>query len=216
MRARRRWAATTCRDVDYVLTTRELAQLLRMFGMDLTAMEPEAADTPFGERSSAGKIFGATGGVMEAAVRTAHFLLTGKELADLKIEPLRGLTGCKEAHAQGRRPRGRRRRWSAGWATRASCSTRSRAGRKDLHFIEVMTCPGGCIDGGGQPLGADTGGGQGAHAGALPASTATRRCASATRTSRSQRLYDEFLGKPLGEKSHHLLHTHYHQRDVPL
>ena len=69
-------------DVDYVLTTRELAQLFRMHGLDLAAIEPEDADTPFGERSSAGKLFGATGGVMEAAMRTAHFLLTGKELED--------------------------------------------------------------------------------------------------------------------------------------
>ena len=83
-------------DVDYVLTTRELAQLLAIRGLNLTALEPEEADTPFGERSSAGKIFGASGGVMEAAVRTAHFALTGKELGDLKIQPLRGLQGIKE------------------------------------------------------------------------------------------------------------------------
>ena len=87
-------------DVDYVMTTRELGQMLRMFGIDLTALEPETADTPFGGRSSAGKIFGASGGVMEAAVRTTHYLLTGEELAKPEIQPLRGLKGSKELHAR--------------------------------------------------------------------------------------------------------------------
>ncbi|MBP1623491.1 MAG: hydrogenase, Fe-only, partial [Acidobacteria bacterium] len=87
-------------DVDYVLTTRELGQLLRMYGLDLLAMTPQPADTPFGERSTAGKIFGASGGVMEAAVRTAHYLLTGKEMAKLDIQPLRGMKGAKELRAK--------------------------------------------------------------------------------------------------------------------
>jgi iron only hydrogenase large subunit-like protein len=84
-------------DVDAVLTTRELARIIRMRGLDLGAMPAEAADTPFGERSSAGKLFGASGGVMEAAIRTAHFLLTGKELENLEVKAVRGLAGVKEA-----------------------------------------------------------------------------------------------------------------------
>ncbi|MCX5758086.1 MAG: ferredoxin, partial [Candidatus Hydrogenedentes bacterium] len=80
-----------------VLTTRELARLIRMRGIDPNALSPDSADTPFGERSTAGKLFGATGGVMEAAIRSAHYLLTGKELEDLKVQPVRGLDGIKEA-----------------------------------------------------------------------------------------------------------------------
>jgi iron only hydrogenase large subunit-like protein len=84
-------------DVDYVLTTRELGQLIRMFGIDMMDVEPDRADTPFGMRSTAGKILGASGGVMEAAVRSAHFLLTGKELRELKVQEVRGLDGINEA-----------------------------------------------------------------------------------------------------------------------
>ncbi|MDR1141363.1 MAG: [FeFe] hydrogenase, group A, partial [Planctomycetaceae bacterium] len=85
-------------DVDAVLTTRELAQMIRRFDLDLRSLQPEPADSPFGIRSSAGKIFGVTGGVMEAAIRSAYYFLTGKELSDLKVEAVRGLDGIKEAH----------------------------------------------------------------------------------------------------------------------
>ncbi len=196
-------------DVDAVLTTRELAQLIRMRGLDLDALEPETADTPFGERTTAGKLFGATGGVMEAALRTAHFLLTGKELDDLKVEAVRGLDGRQGSHAS------RSAAWSSGVAVVSGLGNarklldQIRAGRKDLHFIEVMTCPGGCIAGGGQPLGADREAVR-ARMQALyniDRDETVRVVAHATR--RSQRLYEEFLGEPLGEKSHHLLHTHY-------
>jgi iron-only hydrogenase group A len=87
-------------DVDAVLTTRELAELLRLFGLDISKMDPTPGDTPFGERSSAGKIFGATGGVMEAAIRTAHYLITGEELADLEVTAVRGMDDIKEAKVQ--------------------------------------------------------------------------------------------------------------------
>ena len=197
-------------DVDYVLTTRELGQLLHMFGVDLLAMEPEAADTPFGERSTAGKIFGASGGVMEAAVRTAHYLLTGNELPDLNIKPLRGLEGAKELHVtiNGLKVGAA---VVSGLGNVRKLLDQLRAGRRDLHFIEVMTCPGGCINGGGQPLGAD-----------LDAVRARMRAlyridrSESLRVSHGNkhvaRLYEEFLGKPLGEVSHRLLHTHYTER----
>ncbi|HEY3322743.1 MAG TPA: NADH-dependent [FeFe] hydrogenase, group A6 [Planctomycetota bacterium] len=199
-------------DVDYVLTTRELGQLFRMFGVNLAAMETEQPDTPFGERTSAGKIFGASGGVMEAAVRSAHFLITGKELPDLKIQALRGMKGCKELRAKiGELEVGAA--VVSGLGNARILLDQIRAGRKDLHFIEVMTCPGGCINGGGQPLGAD-----------LEAVKARMQALyqidrdAPVRTSHSnqwvQRLYKEFLGQPLGEKSHHLLHTHYQKREV--
>ncbi|MBN2582349.1 MAG: iron hydrogenase small subunit [Planctomycetes bacterium] len=199
-------------DVDAVLTTRELARLIRMRGIDLASLQPDAADTPFGERSSAGKLFGATGGVMEAAIRTAHWLITGREMDNLKVQAVRGLKGVKEAHVQiegldvGVAV-------VSGLANARRLLDQIRAGRNDLHFIEVMTCPGGCVAGGGQPYQSQ------------PEQVRARMRAlykidrdATVRTAHGnrevQRLYDEFLGKPLGEKSHHLLHTHYAPREV--
>ena len=199
-------------DVDYVLTTRELGKLLHMFGIDLLAMTSQAADTPFGERSTAGKIFGASGGVMEAAVRTAHFLLTGHDAAKLEVQPVRGLKGIKEIHAKiGDLELGAAVVSSLGNARKLL--EEIRAGRKDLHFIEVMTCPGGCINGGGQPIGADINAAR-ARMQALYKIDQSEKVRVSHRNPYITRLYEEFLGKPLGEKSHHLLHTHYSSRDV--
>jgi NADH-quinone oxidoreductase subunit G/NADP-reducing hydrogenase subunit HndD len=201
-------------DVDYVLTTRELAELFRIKGLDPGVLEPEGADTPFGERSSAGKLFGASGGVMEAAVRSAFFLLTGDEMKDYKIQDLRGMKGCKELRVKVNG-------LEVGAAVVSSLGQARKlmeeikAGRSDLHFVEVMTCPGGCINGGGQPIGAN------------PESVKARMTALyqidredtlrvSHRNSQVQRLYTEFLGKPLGHKSHELLHTKYQKREVML
>jgi iron only hydrogenase large subunit-like protein len=199
-------------DVDYVLTTRELAQLFRMTGVDPSTVEPEAADTPFGERSSAGKLFGASGGVMEAAVRSAYFLLTGQELAELKIEDLRGMKGSKEVAV----PIGDltvKAVVVSNLQNARKLLDEIKAGRKDVHFIEVMTCPGGCINGGGQPIGADIE----AIKARMKALYQIDRDATLRVSHKNkwvQRLYDEYLGKPLGEKSHKLLHTRYAKRDV--
>ena len=199
-------------DVDYVLTTRELGQLLHMYGVDLLAMTPQTADTPFGERSTAGKIFGASGGVMEAAVRTAHYLLTGKEMAKLDIQPLRGMKGAKELRAKiGDLDVGAA--VVSGLGNARKLLEEIRAGRKDLHFIEVMTCPGGCINGGGQPINADANAAR-ARMQALYKIDQTEKARVSHRNPYIIRLYEEFLGKPLGEKSHGLLHTHYNTRDV--
>jgi len=201
-------------DVDYVLTTREFGRMIRMLGIDVTMLEPERADTPFGERTTAGKLFGASGGVMEAAVRTAHYLITGTELKELKIEPLRGATGSKELRATiGSLEVGAA--VVSGLGNARQLLDQVRAGRKDLHFIEIMTCPGGCVGGGGQPIGTD-----------LKAVVARMKVLyqidkdEEVRVSHKNRqvlrIYDEFLGKPLSKKSHELLHTHYHKRDVLL
>ncbi|MFH1732242.1 MAG: NADH-dependent [FeFe] hydrogenase, group A6 [Planctomycetota bacterium] len=199
-------------DVDYVLTTRELGQMLRMFGVDLMGMEPETADTPFGERTTAGKIFGASGGVMEAAVRSAHYLLTGTELAELEIQPLRGLEGAKELHANfGDLELGAA--VVSGLGNARALLDQVRAGRNDLHFIEIMTCPGGCINGGGQPLGADINAVR-ARMRALYRIDRDETVRVSHKNECVQRLYDEFLGGPLGEASHRLLHTRYAKRDV--
>jgi iron only hydrogenase large subunit-like protein len=199
-------------DVDYVLTTRELAQLFRMTGVDPSTVEPEAADTPFGERSSAGKLFGASGGVMEAAVRSAYFLLTGQELAELKIEDLRGMKGSKEVAV----PIGDltvKAVVVSNLQNARKLLDEIKAGRKDVHFIEVMTCPGGCINGGGQPLGASVDAVR-ARMQTLYAIDRDAALRSSYQNPAVERLYAEFLGKPLSPRSHELLHTRYEKRDI--
>jgi NADH-quinone oxidoreductase subunit G/NADP-reducing hydrogenase subunit HndD len=201
-------------DVDYVLTTRELAELFKVVGINPATLEPEGADSPFGERSSAGKLFGASGGVMEAAIRSAYFLLTGDEMKDYKIQDLRGMKGCKELRVQ------------AGPVEVAAAVVSSlgqarklmeeiKAGRNDLHFIEVMTCPGGCINGGGQPLGANMESVK-ARMAALYNIDREDHLRVSHKNTEVARLYKEFLGAPLGHLSHELLHTHYHKREVML
>jgi iron-only hydrogenase group A len=199
-------------DVDYVLTTRELADLFRITGVDPAAQEPETADTPFGERSSAGKLFGASGGVMEAAVRSAYFLITGGEMQDYTIQDLRGMQGCKELRVKvGDLEVGAAVVSSLGQARKLM--EEIRAGRNDLHFIEVMSCPGGCINGGGQPLGANLEAVK-ARMNALYTIDSDDNLRVSHRNEQVQRLYQEFLGAPLGPKSHELLHTHYEKREV--
>ena len=198
-------------DIDAVLTTREAAELIRMYGLDLASLPPDAADTPFGERTSAGKLFGASGGVAEAAIRTAHYLLTGHTPAQLKVQALRGLEGIKEFRTT---VAGREIGVAAvsGLGNARTLLEQIRAGRKDLQFIEVMTCAGGCVAGGGQPRSA------------LPDAVRARMHAlyaidrdAAVRASHEnpaiQRLYAEFLEKPLSHKSHELLHTRYESRE---
>jgi len=198
-------------DIDAVLTTRELAQLIRMRGLDLREMPTDTADTPFGERTTAGKLFGASGGVMEAAVRTAHWLVTGQEMGELKVEAVRGMIGIKEAHVN---IQGIELGIAVANGLGNACKLldQIRAGRNDLHFIEVMTCPGGCVGGGGQPLKTN-------HQAVRTRmqSLYSIDAQEAIRTSHSnpavQRLYAEFLDRPLGHKSHELLHTRYAPRE---
>ena len=199
-------------DVDAVLTTRELARFIRMRGLDIRTLDPDTADTPFGERTTAGKLFGATGGVMEAAIRTAHYLLTGKELEHLEVEAVRGLKEVKEARVKiGELEVGVAALSGLGNARRLLDEIR--AGRKDLHFIEVMTCPGGCIAGGGQPLGADLSAVR-ARMQALYTIDHDEPVRASHNNPSVQRLYKEFLGEPLSHKSHELLHTNYAEREV--
>ncbi len=199
-------------DVDVALTTRELVRLIKTRGIDMASLGPGEADNPLGERSSAGKIFGATGGVMEAAIRTAHYLLTGEELPIVRLRALRGLRGVKYAKLQ---VAGLDLGVAvvSGLGNAGRLLDQIRDGRDDLHFIEVMTCPGGCIAGGGQPIHTDV---ESVRARMRALYRIDRD--SDLRTSHGnpsiQRVYDEYLGKPLGEMSHKLLHTHYKPRDV--
>ena len=197
-------------DIDAVVTTRELAQMLRIYGMDLKTLQPEEPDLPFGDRSTAGKLFGASGGVMEAALRTAHFLLTGRELGNLKVEAVRGQNGIKEAKLKiGALEVGVAAVSGLGNARKLAEEIKN--GRKDLHFIEVMTCPGGCINGGGQPF-ARNKAAIAERMRALYNIDATEKVRTSHSNKAVQSLYKDFLGKPLGEKSHHLLHTKYKAR----
>ncbi|MCL2304083.1 MAG: NADH-dependent [FeFe] hydrogenase, group A6 [Planctomycetaceae bacterium] len=199
-------------DVDAVLTTRELAQMFRMFGMDLRNLAPEQADTPFGVRTTAGKIFGASGGVMEAAIRSAYFLLTGKELPGLAVEAVRGLDGVKEARLD---INGLKLGVAVanGLGNARKLLEKIKSGeRTDLHFIEVMTCPGGCVGGGGQPYSTDRD-----KIRTRIQSLYTIDSGESLRVSHKNpdvtQLYKDYLGEPNGPKAHELLHTTYHQRE---
>jgi len=199
-------------DIDAVLTTRELVKLIKMKGLDINSISPVLADNPFGDRSTAGKLFGVTGGVMEAAVRTAYWLLTGEELKVQAIKELRGLDGLKEATIK-------IGDLEVNVAVANGLDNARKvlddiiSGKKVYHFIEIMSCPGGCIAGGGQPIGAD-----------LDAIRARMQALykidekESIRTSHNnpsiKRIYEEFLGHPNSEMSHKLLHTHYHEREI--
>ncbi len=205
--------ASGAADIDAVLTTRELAKIIRMRGLHLGDTPPDTADTPFGERTTAGKLFGASGGVMEAAIRTAHFLVTGKEMEHLDVQAVRGLDGVKEARVN-------LNGLELGVAVANGLGNASRlldelrAGRhSDLHFIEVMTCPGGCVGGGGQPLTSNLDAVR-ARMQALYAIDREGPVRASHHNEAVQKLYNEFLGAPLGEKSHHLLHTQYAKREA--
>lgn len=199
-------------DIDAVLTTRELASMIKLFGIDLHSIQPQAADLPFGARSSAGKLFGATGGVMEAAIRTAHFMLTGEDLKDPVVPAVRELAGVKEAKVTiGGKTIGVA--VASGLGNARKLIEEIRNGRDDIHFIEVMTCPGGCIGGGGQPIGTNQDSVRLRMKGLY-----TIDKNDAIRTAHAnpavKQLYDEFLGEPLSHQSHRLLHTKYTPRDV--
>jgi iron-only hydrogenase group A len=194
-------------DIDVALTTRELAEMIRYHGIDFANLEAEEADLPFGERSSAGKIFGATGGVMEAAYRSAHFLITGEEAADLDLQPVRGLEGIKIAHVKiGELEVGVA--VASGLGNARKLLDQIVEGRDDIHFVEIMTCPGGCINGGGQPMGTDIDAVK-ARMKALYDIDKGETLRLSHKNKSIQQLYADFLGEPLGEKSHKLLHTHY-------
>ncbi|HPB02701.1 MAG TPA: NADH-dependent [FeFe] hydrogenase, group A6 [Bacteroidales bacterium] len=201
-------------DVDVVLTTRELIELIKLYGINMQQIEPELTDSPLGVRSTAGKIFGATGGVMEAALRTAYKKLTGSELMNFKINAVRGMQGRKEAKIKindlelGVAV-------VSGLANAAKLVEEIRNGRKDIHFIEVMTCPGGCVAGGGQRIGINE-----ALIAARTESLYEIDDKESLKVSHKNpeiiELYDNFLKEPLGHKSHELLHTHYIKREVLL
>jgi len=199
-------------DVDAVLTTREFVKLLKLYGIDMHSMKPEVADNPLGTRTSAGKIFAASGGVAEAAIRTGYYKLTGTELKNFKLGALRGMKGRKETNIQ----IGDFNLGVAvvnGLANTKSLFDEIRAGRNDIHFIEVMACPGGCVGGGGQPIKMDEEAVK-RRAQAIYQIDEQENIKVSHKNHDVQKLYAEFLGEPLGPKSHDLLHTKYKKREV--
>ncbi len=199
-------------DVDAVLTTREFVQFMKKFGVDIKNLDPELPDSPMGFRSSAGKIFGASGGVMEAAIRTAYQMITGKELIRFKINQVRGMEHRKEtkiivdnlelgvAVVNG-------------LGNAKELLEEIKNGRDDIHFIEVMACPGGCIAGGGQCINVNENFVEARRETIYDIDNKDSVKVS-HKNPEVKNLYNCFLGAPLGEKSHHLLHTHYTKRDV--
>ena len=207
------------RDVDYVLTTRELGRMIKEAGIDFMSLEDGKMDNPLGLGSGAADIFANTGGVMEAALRTAYEIITGRQLPmeDLHVKPVAGLDGIKEASVviEGTVPD-----WSFlegvevklavvhGLANTRKLLESIKRGEKSYHFIEVMTCPGGCIGGGGQPRMTDDSV-RLKRIQAIYAEDEGKALRKSHENEAVQQLYKEFLSAPLGEKSHHLLHTKY-------
>src|SRR4030043_192999 len=215
--------ASGFKDIDFVLTTRELAVMIKQAGIDLRNLESAKYDSILGDSTGAGVIFGATGGVMEAALRTAYEIVTGREVpfSNLNITPVRGMDGVKEATIK---IEGCTDEWkflegvelkvaiAHGLANANQIMKRVNQGKSPYHFVEIMACPGGCIGGGGQPI---------------PTSMEIRKKRMKAVYSEAEHMvlrkshenpdviaiYKEFLGKPNSHKSHELLHTHYVERE---
>jgi len=212
--ARPEFAPNGVRDVDYVVTTRELCRMFREAGVNLANLDDDDYDSPLGESTGAGVIFGVTGGVLEAALRTAYFMINGKNLEGdaINFRAVRGLDGIKEAKVE----------VAPGVTLNvAACSGLGNARkvldmvRKDqsrFQAIEIMACPGGCINGGGQPF-------LHGHADLLEQRMKGLYTEDEKKTLRMshenpdiKKLYDEYMGTPGSDKAHHLLHTVYHQK----
>jgi iron-only hydrogenase group A len=212
------WIDGTVPAVDSVMTTRELVWLIKNNGIDFVNLNDEDFDDPLGESTGAGSIFGWTGGLAEAVLRTAHYFLTGETLTDIEFDELRGFEPVKKVAID---IGGREYKFAVvhGSGSAHEIMRAVKAGEEHYDFIEVMGCPGGCIGGGGQPYARSTG--------AIPLDiellkkrAAALRAEDRSKTIRRsyqnpwvQRLYRDYLGEPMSEKAHHLLHTTYVARE---
>ena len=200
-------------DVDYSITTRELAALIKQANIKFNALPNEDFDSPLGESTGAAVIFGTTGGVIEAAARTAYEVYTGKPAPKIDFEELRGLEGIRSATIDfdglpvniG---------IAHGLSNARKLLEEIREGKSTFHAIEIMACPGGCIDGGGQPLHHGNSDIIKARWEAIYQADKDLPIRKSHENPSIAKIYEEFLGEPCGEKSHHLLHTHYFDRDV--
>ncbi|MGA7161384.1 MAG: NADH-dependent [FeFe] hydrogenase, group A6 [Bacteroidota bacterium] len=199
-------------DVDYVLTTRELARMFKETGVRFSKLPPEEFDSPLGESTGAAVIFGATGGVMEAALRTAYEVVTGNALADINFTAVRGMEGIKEAEVD---MNGLKLKVAVAHTLKNARVLLEQIERKEspYAFIEIMTCPGGCLGGGGQPI-PTTWEIRKRRAESIYKEDAGKPIRKSHENPQLAVLYKEFLKEPLGEMSHHLLHTTYIQRGL--
>lgn len=204
-------------DVDFSITTRELARLIKKLGIDFRSLPDEGFDDPLGESTGAGVIFGATGGVMEAALRTAAEKLTGETLQKVEFTEVRGTAGIKEATYQ---IAGMEIcvAVASGLSNAKKIMDRIRSGESQYHFVEIMCCPGGCVNGGGQPQvpGSvrsfeDV---RAIRAKVLYDNDAAKTLRKSHENPSVKRLYEEFLGGPGSERAHHILHTTYVKRSI--
>ncbi len=205
-------SATGYPDVDVVLTTRELARMIKQAGIDFVNLPDEEFDPFFGDSTGAGAIFGATGGVMEAALRTVYEIVTGKPMENVEINEVRGLEGVKEAEISlgGMTIRAA---VAHGTANARALLEKVKSGEKEYHFIEIMACPGGCVNGGGQPIvnakvRMDVDPRQ-VRASAIYQEDRNLPLRKSHENPSVKRLYEEYLGQPNSHKAHELLHTHY-------
>jgi len=205
-------AASGCQDIDVSLTTREIARMIKQSSIDFVDIPDGAADSILGEYTGGGVIFGATGGVMEAALRNAVRLVTGKVMEKPEFKAIRGLDGVKETEID---LGGKKVRIAVahGLKNVEQVLDKVRAAKAagtemPYHFIEVMACPGGCVGGGGQPYGVTD---KLRIARAKGLYGRDESCAHRTsfENEHVHKIYAEFLGEPLSEKAHELLHTHY-------
>jgi len=211
------------RDVDYVLTTRELAIMIKQAGIDFMKLPDKKFDRIMGESTGAGVIFGATGGVMEAALRTVYELVTGREVPfdNINITPVRGMEGVREASIKIENPL---EAWSFLDGVELKCAIAHglvnakkvmdaiKANTIDYHFIEFMACIGGCLGGGGQPIPTNPEI-RAKRAKAIYDEDEAMPIRKSHENPEIIKIYEDYLGKPLGEKSHHLLHTKYVERN---
>ena len=202
-------------DVDVVITTRELARMIKQAGIDFTRLPNEQFDEMLGDYSGAAVIFGVTGGVMEAALRTAYEVITGDKLAKLEFTDVRGFEGVKEASYN---LNGLELKVAVANSTGAASQLLDavKAGEKSYTFIEIMGCPGGCVNGGGQPIVSPTVREdvdvKGLRAKALYDEDAALSIRKSHELPAITKLYDEYFGKPNSHKAHELLHTTYTAR----
>jgi iron only hydrogenase large subunit-like protein len=210
-------------DVDYVLTTRELAMMIKQAGIDFNKLEEEHYDSILGESTGAAVIFGATGGVMEAALRTAYEIVTGREVpfTNLNIQPVRGMEGVKEATIKIKNVKPE---WAFlegvdlnvaiahGLGNARFLMDKVNRGETNYHFIEIMGCPGGCLGGGGQPIPTSPEIRQ-KRADAIYSEDEHMEIRKSHENPEITEIYKQFLGQPLSHKSHELLHTHYKPRN---
>lgn len=203
--------------VDNVVTTREMARMMKEANIDLSMLEDEEYDAPLGIATGAGHIFGATGGVMEAAMRSVSYLLSNKEIEQIDFKEVRGFKGTKEASIQ---IEGKEHKIAVtqGLANASKLLDQIKDGTSPYSFIEIMTCPGGCINGGGQPIVDEYKASKidvkALRAKALYRADKKAKYRKAHQNPEVKKLYEEFIGKPNDKNAHKLLHTHYNKQEV--